>query len=99
MQMETKRKVIYYTHIRKIDFNKKCFLKKSLHYNKVVNPKREHNICQYLCTQYRSTEIHKLACCSTWDHKESDRSGRLNNNNKIYKVGFPCVSGVKNPSY
>ena len=33
--------------------------RRALHNNQEINPKRRHNNCKCLCTQYRNTSIHK----------------------------------------
>jgi len=39
--------------------------------------------------------LKKLACFSPWDHKESDTTGQLKNN-QSGQTGFPDGSAVKN---
>ena len=33
-----------------------------------------------------------LACCSPWDHKESDTAEQLNNNNTMLEIPFNIVA-------
>ena len=47
----------------KIDFKIKTIIRDkeghSLHNDQGINPRRRDNNCEYLCTQHRSTSIHK----------------------------------------
>ena len=50
------------THIRKNRLQKKGHKerpRKSLHNTQRKNPARRHKHCKYICTQHRSTQIHK----------------------------------------
>ena len=50
------------THFRQIDFKKKGHKdrpRRSLHNTQRKNPSRRHKHCKYICTQHRSTQIHK----------------------------------------
>ena len=50
------------THIRKNRIQKKGHKKRprrSLHNTQRKNPPRRHKHCKYICTQHRSTQIHK----------------------------------------
>ena len=45
----------------KTDFKIKAITRqrRTLHNDQGINPRRRHNNCKYLCTQHRSTSIHK----------------------------------------
>ena len=50
------------THIRKNRLPKKAHKerpRRSLHNTQRKNPPRRHKHCKYICTQHRSTQIHK----------------------------------------
>ena len=50
------------THIRQNRLQKKDHKRRprrSLHNTQVKNPPRRHKHCKYICTQHRSTQIHK----------------------------------------
>ena len=50
------------SHIRQNRPKNKEYYKKQrriLHNDQGINPRRRHNSCKYLCTQHRSTSIHK----------------------------------------
>ena len=76
--METKRKLEWQSLFSdKIDFKIKNILtdKERLYNDQGINPRRRHNNCKYLCTQHRSTSIHKT---NTNRHKRT--SWRQHNN-------------------
>ena len=58
----------------KIDFKIKTIIRDkeghSLHNDQGINPRRRYNNCKYLCTQQRSTSIHKA---NTNSHKRGNR--------------------------
>ena len=47
------------THIRQNRLPKKGHKERSLHNTQRKNPPRRHKHCKYICTQHRSTQIHK----------------------------------------
>ena len=50
------------THMRQKTLQKKSHKdrpRRSLHNTKRKNPRRRHKHCKYICTQHRSTQIHK----------------------------------------
>ena len=54
----------------KIDFIKTIIRDKEGHKDQGINPRRRCNNCKYLCTQHRSTSIHKVNANS---HKRGNR--------------------------
>ena len=57
----------------KIDFKVKTITRdkrRTLHNDQGINPRRRYNNCKYLCTQHRSTSLHKATANS---HKRGNR--------------------------
>ena len=51
------------------------------------------NGCEFEQTQEDGEEQGRLACCSSWGHKESDTTERLNNKTQLHPLEALEVGG------